>query len=382
MTVFRTFLRVLNKLKPVVIMYTVILIVFGGLNMKQNDTGTTFTAEKPDVLIINNDIEEGVTKNLIDYIKSKSNIVNIKNNEEAINDALFYRDVNYIIIIPKNYKEDFLQKRNPKIEIKSTGDYQASLAELTLKKYIETANVYNEKFDNEDEIISNINKTLEKESSVELTTKLDTSKLSRLASFYNFANYSILAGCVYVICLILSIFKEEKIKKRTLVSSMNYKKYNFTLLLSNALFTILLYIVYIILGVVLLGDSMFTLNGLFFAINLLVLTICALTMAFLIGNVLSDKNAINGIVNVIALGSSFLCGSFVPVEFLPDTVLKVAHILPSYYYVQNNEMIKTIESFNLETLTPVLINMGIILIFATGFVIITNIVARSKQKIS
>ncbi len=378
MTVFKTFLRVLNKLKSVVIMYTVILIIFGGLNMSQNETGTTFTAEKPDVLIINNDVEEGVTKNLIDYIKSNSKIIEVNNDEEAINDALFYRDVNYVIYIPENYREDFLAKKNPQIEIKSTGDYQASLAELTLKKYIETANVYNENFENEDEIINNLNKTLEKESSVELTTKLDTSKLSRLVAFYNFANYSMLAGCVYVICLLLSTFKEERIKKRTLISSMNYKKYNFMLLLSNALFAIFLFIAYIILGIILLKDAMFTLNGLFCAINLFVLTICALTMAFLIGNILSDKNAINGIVNVIALGSSFLCGSFVPVEWLPDIVLKIAHVLPSYYFVQNNEMIKTMETFNLETLTPVLINMGIMLSFAIGFIIITNIVAKRK----
>ena len=36
--------------------------------------------------------------------------------------------------------------------------------------------------------------------------------------------------------------------------------------------------------------------------------------------IFGNKNAINGIINVVALGSSFLCGTFVPVEFLPNRV--------------------------------------------------------------
>lgn len=105
-------------------MYTVILIFFGGFNLKSNDKSTNFVASKPDILIINHDSEEGITSSLIDYITKNSNIVDIKDNENAINDALFYRDVNYIIYIPSNFRKDLLNGKNPQIEVKSTGDYQ------------------------------------------------------------------------------------------------------------------------------------------------------------------------------------------------------------------------------------------------------------------
>ena len=123
MTVFRAFLKVLNKCKVPIIMYTVMLIFFGGFNMQTSENSTNFVASKPDILIINQDKEEGITENLINYIKGKSKIIEIENNEEAINDALFYRDVNYIIYIPENYREDFLSGKEPEIKIKSTGDY-------------------------------------------------------------------------------------------------------------------------------------------------------------------------------------------------------------------------------------------------------------------
>src|SRR5699024_7860899 len=107
-----------------------------------------------------------------------------------------------------------------------------------------------------------------------------------------------------------------------------------------------------------------------------------LTIAFLIGNLINNKNAINGIINVVGLGSSFLCGAFVPIEWLPDNILKIAHILPSYWYIQTNEMVKTLETINLQTLKPILTNMGILLIFSILFIIITNIITKKKRKIA
>ena len=113
MTVFKAFLKVLNKNKFIAIVYTIILVAFGGFNMQTSENQTSFTATKPDVLIINNDENIGLTKNLVEYIENNSNIVDIKEDSESINDALFYRDVNYIIYIPANYRQDVLERTKP-----------------------------------------------------------------------------------------------------------------------------------------------------------------------------------------------------------------------------------------------------------------------------
>ncbi len=381
MTVFKTFLKVLNKCKLPIIMYTVFLIFFGGFNMQTSENNTNFVAEKPDVLIINKDEEKGITKNFVDYIKNNSNIIDIENDEEKVNDALFYRDVNYIIYIPENYREEFLKGNNPEIEIKSTGDYSASYTEMLLSRYIKIANTYVKNVESEEELTSKINETLSKETKIEISSKLDTDNLSKACFYYNFANYSILAGLVYVICLILSSFKKENIQKRTIISSMNYKKINRKLLLSSSLVAIGLWLSYVVLSFILVGNVMFTMHGMMYIANSFIFSICALTIAFLIGNLITNKNAINGIINVVALGSSFLCGAFVPMEWLPDSVLKIAHILPSYYYISTNEMLKQLEVINLDTMKPVITNMEVIVIFTATFIIITNVVSRKKRKI-
>lgn len=381
MTVFKTFLKILNKNKFIIILYTMFLIFFGGFNMQTSESNINFVASKPDIMIVNYDEEKGITKDLIKYIEENSNVVDLKNNEDAINDALFYRDVNYVVYIPKNYNKDFMDGKNPEIEIKSTGDYQSSFAEMLLSRYIKVANIYQKSINSEEELISKINETLSKKSEVEITSKLDINILSKATFYYNFANYSIMACLIYVICLILAIFKDIKIQKRTIISSTNYKTLNRQLLLSNSLFSIILWMIYVVLSFILVGDIMFSIHGIFYLINSFVFTICATTIALFIGNIVSNKNAISGIVNVIALGSSFLCGAFVPMEWLPDGVIKIAHILPSYYYISNNEVLKTLELINLNTIKPILLNIIIILSFSIVFIILTNIVSKRKQKI-
>ena len=381
MTVFKTFLKILNKNKFIIILYTLFLIFFGGFNMQTSESNINFVASKPDIMIVNYDEEKGITKDLIKYIEENSNVVDLKNNEDAINDALFYRDVNYVVYIPKNYNKDFMDGKNPEIEIKSTGDYQSSFAQMLLSRYIKVANIYQKSINSEEELISKINETLSKKSEVEITSKLDTNILSKATFYYNFANYSIMACLIYVICLILASFKDIKIQKRTIISSTNYKTLNRQLLLSNSLFSIILWMIYVVLSFILVGDIMFSIHGIFYLINSFVFTICATTIALFIGNIVSNKNAISGIVNVISLGSSFLCGAFVPMEWLPDGVIKIAHILPSYYYISNNEVLKTLELINLNTIKPILLNIIIVLSFSIMFIILTNIVSKRKQKI-
>lgn len=301
MTVYKTFFKVVNKYKFLIIIYTAMLILFAGFNMQTSQNSTNFFAEKPDVLIINNDKEQKLSKNLVEYIEKNSNIVDIENDEEARNDALFYRDVSYIIYIPENYSKDFLNGLNPEINIKSAGDAGSSYAEMMLTRYIKVANIYQKELQNEDELIKTINETLEKEAETEITSKLDTDNLTRAAFYYNFMNYSILAGCVYVICIIISSFREEKIRKRTVISSMNYKKFNRQLLVSNGALALILWFLYVVLSFILIGDIMFTAHGLILIANSFVFSICSLTIAFLIANLINNKNAINGIINVVAL---------------------------------------------------------------------------------
>lgn len=380
MTVFKTFLKILNKNKFIVIMYTAILLIFGAANMQTSENSMSYIPEKPDVIIVNNDNDQGITKDLIKYIKKNSNLINITG-EDKINDALFYREANYIIYIPKNYSEDFMTGKNPQIKVKNAGDYEATLAEMIVSRYTKVAATYQKSIKNENELIKKTNETLSKEAKIKTVSKIDSTSLEKAAYYFNFESYSLLACLIYVICLILSTFNDDKIRKRTIISSTDYKKNNRILLLSNCLYALVVWLLYLVVSFILIGKIMFTAYGLIYAINSLLFTICASSIAFLVGNIVKNKNTINGIVNVIALGSSFLCGAFVPQTYLPKAVLNIAHILPTYYYIKTNNDLSSLEIINFETLKPLFINMIVLIIFTLIFIILTNIITKSKRKI-
>ena len=251
---------------------------------------------------------------------------------------------------------------------------------MIIEKYLKTIFVYRDYYSGK-ELINEVDKTVEKEIKVNLKTTLDTSKLSSMTRYFNLLNYAFLAGCVYCISMILSSLKKENIRKRTIVSSYDYKKYNRIVLFSNAIVIFIMWLLYMVLSLILFKDFMINLNGILYIINSFIFAFCTLTIGFLIGNITQNKNAIGGIVNVVALGTSFLCGCFVPFEYMPNYVIKIAHILPTYYFVSSNEIIKKLELFNFQNIKPLLINGVIIILFSVLFIIITNYISRKKQVI-
>ena len=380
MTVFKTFWKIVNKYKGTIILYTVMLISFGGINLASNDTTTTFTSTLPNIAIVNNDQKSVLTNNLISYLSENSKVVDIENDEEKINDALFYRDVSYVVYIPKNYTNDVLKGMNPTINIKSTNDYTSSLEEMMLTDYLNLQNTYLKLTTDQAKLTNYINDTLKDKSEVVLTSKVDTKSLSKVSRYFNFASYSILAVVIFIITLVLTSFKEKTVNKRIVVSSMNYKKHSGLILKSSLLYALIVWALFSLLAIILLGKSLLNIRGLLLILNTLVFTLQALTFALLISSLVNNKDAIGGIVNVVALGSAFLCGAFIPSMYLPEKVVSISHIFPAYYYNNSNNLVTSLEVINLTTLKPFITNIMMMLVFMLVFIVLNNFVIKNKRK--
>ncbi len=379
MTVFNTFWKVINKYKGTIILFTVMLVTFGGINTTSNNSTVDFTNSKPDIIIVNNSGNNDLTKNLISYLEKNTNVKDVKNTEEARNDALFYREVNYIIYIPKDYQKDVLSGKTSEIDIKTVGDYTSSLAEMLLTRYLKIQSIYAKNISTEQELITAINKNLSKTSEVTITSKVDRAKTSRVSRYFNFASYSAMFIIIFVICMVLSSFHTKTIKKRTIISSMNYKTHNKYLLRASFIYSIIVWLLFMLLGTILFSNTILSLRGLVYALNLFIFIFTSLTLALLLSTLIDNKDAVNGIVNVISLGSAFLCGAFIPTEWLPETVIKISRIFPTYWYVNSNDLLASLQTINMTSLNQVIINMIVMLVFALIFIIINNLVSKKKQ---
>ena len=377
MTVFKTFWKVVNKYKGTIIGYTIMLIIFGTINMSSNDVTSTFKESKPDVIIVNND-NTTLASGLVKFFKENANIIQVKNTKTAIDDAIFYRDASYVIYIQKGYEESILSGGDGNIEIKSSGDYTSNLAQLLLTRYIKTIRILSKEYNDKETLIKKVNSTLKSNTKVNLTNKINTTELTRLSRYYNFASYTLIAVIVFIICLVLASFNKSILRKRIVVSSMNYKVHNRYILLASSLYSVFVVILYSLLSFIVFGNLAFSERGLIYILNTFVFSFTALCMALLISTLVKSKEAISGIVNVVSLSQAFLCGAFIPVMWLPNSVIKMAHIFPAYWYINTNDLLTEVEVLSFSNLKPVWINMVILIIFGVVFIILNNIVSRRK----
>lgn len=376
MTIFKTYWKIVKKNIGIIILYTVMLLVFGTMNLKANKNSFEFISSKPDIIIVNN--SSGIiTDNLISYLKTNANVKNITD-ENDIDDAVFFRDANYVIYIPKEFENKIENGKEFNIDIKTNNSYDSYIASELLNKYLDVFSKYMNLYNDKILAIQKLDNTLNKKASVVIENK--TSLNSKTSLFYNFSSYSIMAIVIYIICLVLSSFNDEKISKRTGVSGMNYKTFNNYLYISSFTFTFIIFIVYLILSFLILKSSILNINGILYSLNMFIFFIVSFTMAILISNLVKSKGAISGVVNVISLGSAFLCGAFIPVKYMLSFALKIAHIFPTFYFIDNNEYIASLQNFDKASYEFVLKNFIIMIIFTIFFLILNTLVTRFKRK--
>ena len=383
MTVSRAFWKIALKNIGTIIMYTVILVMFGTMNMSASNTTVEYEALKPPIVVFSHDENVGMTKSFMEYLEKNTEIKTGYEDDDRLKDALFYDQVVLALEIPENFHQDITFGYNPEVKMRSSSGYAAELGKVVVSRYLTTATAYSKLHLSEEELAKRIATTLEKETKVEIKSKVDSAKYSKATRYFSFANYTILACVITIICLIMISFNRLSVRKRNLVSSIELSKMNRILLRNCCMYALAVWAFYVALGTIVLGgEVMFSVYGLVYIINALLFCGCATTIAFLISQLVSSSGAVNGLMNVVALGSSFLCGAFVPAEYLPASVLGFAHILPSFYYIDTNNRVMSLESFDLASLWPIILNMLIMVGFSVAFIIATNIISKKRQKIA
>lgn len=372
MTVFRYYFKLVKSFLPVILMYTVIFTLFGVVATTTGKTTSQFEMSEVKFIVHNMDTESRYTKAFIDYLKEYGTLIKVKNEE----DALFYREVDSILTIPKGFGDSILNSNPLELSRKSVPD-SANVAyfDLLINRYLQLSETYVKSGFTEEEILTIIDDDMKLHTKTSLIHK-EQDDLIAPAAFYNFSNYTILAICIFVVGITMNIFYHSNIKKRNFASPISHRKINIQLLLGNSILVFLVWLLYVCISIVLYGMTMFTQQGILLIINAFLFSTVALALGFFIGILVKDKEAQNGIVNVLALGSSFICGAFVPQDFLGSGVLKMAHLLPSYWFIKNNNEIILLSNFTRETLQPILIRMGVLILFTTILFIIANLVSK------
>ena len=393
MIVFKTFWRIMKRYWWIVFIYVAILTSLSVINLKTAPV-TDFVDTKPEITVVSQDPSDlaakPFTKNFLNYLSKNTKIIDLKESETT--DALFYQKISMILYLPENLESKIISGQKITLDYRTSGNYTAELSKNLIKRYFELqrteilesknsskeqSNILSE---DSEKIISRLNQRLDQSPTVRLASK-NATNLSKIAAFFNFASYTIMAIILYVTCFINASFNKSSVKKRTIVSSLHLKKYNFSLLLANSIFAFSVFALLTTLSFFVLGNIVLTPFFIFEILNILLYTLAALTLAELVSTFNLSRDAVSGVVNLLSLAPAFLSGAFVPTYFLPSFVLTIAHIFPSYWFIDTNNKITTLTDFNLSSFLAILPNLLVLVLFSIIF-IVANLVLSKKKRIN
>ena len=393
MIVFKTFWRIMKRYWWIVFIYVAILTSLSVINLKTAPV-TDFVDTKPEITIVSQNPSDlatkPFTKNFLNYLSKNTKIIDLKESETT--DALFYQKISMILYLPEDLESKIISGQKITLDYRTSGNYTAELSKNLIKRYFELqrteilesknsskeqANILSE---DSEKIISSLNQRLDQSPTVRLASK-NATNLSKIAAFFNFASYTIMAIILYVTCFINASFNKSPVKKRTMVSSLHLKKYNFSLLLANSIFAFSVFVLLTTLSFFVLGDIVLTPFFIFEILNILLYTLAALTLAELVSTFNLSRDAVSGVVNLLSLAPAFLSGAFVPTYFLPSFVLTIAHIFPTYWFIDTNNKITTMTEFNFSSFLTILPNLLVLVLFSIIF-IVANLVLSKKKRIN
>ena len=125
-------------------------------------------------------------------------------------------------------------------------------------------------------------------------------------------------------------------------------------------------------------------NRAYYLLNSFLLMLVSLAVAFFIGSIVkngkSAQAAVNGLVNVISLGMCFLCGVFVSMDLMDETVRKGARFLPVYWYEVNNTLLAEHTSLNAAQMQQLLEGYGLLVLFAAALVGAGMVISKMREK--
>ncbi len=319
------------------------------------------------------------SKLLSKYIKENTESYNIKSfKEETIQDDLFFRSVDAVVIIPKGFSEDFIKKNgNNCIDTYSISNTMTSnMMKDLINRYLSTALAYSTQGHSLSESLSYAEKISKIHAEVNLVSK-KTSTFTMRYYFFSYLGYIFI--CTAFICgiSILKVLNTRKLAARIQCSSYHFSKKNFEIFLGIATLGLIIYSVFAILSFIIIGQSIFTINGALFFLNAFGYMVMTLSLAYFFGQIIKKDVYISAVTNIVALFFSFLGGIFIPINYLGENVLKISHFLPSFWYIKGCEFA---ENYSNGSIIQTFHYIGIELIYAFVFYLAAVTVIRMRYK--
>lgn len=388
MPVFKVYFHVLKKCLPSMLIYLTVFLAIAILatNMYKPADSTDFQSTRANIAVINRDEDTGLIRGLKDYLSQNNTLVDLPDDTERLQDELFYRNVDYIAIIPAGFTDDFEKSGSAAIEKVVVPDSMgARYVDLQVNNYLDTTKMYTSFSEmTPEQRAAAVAHDLSAETPVTVNTfnsqpSQNDDSFTYLA-YFGYLSYVMIALVMLGISTIMMVFNQLDLRSRNLCSPVKLRSMNLQLALGSAVFALFCWLVLVGCGVLLYGKALIH-SGLtvYCGLNSLVFTIVCVAIGFLVGIFIKSYSVQAAVANVLSLGMSFLCGVFVPQSLMSAPVLRFASFLPVFWYVKANDAISNLTNFTSASLSPIFTDMLIQLGFAAAIFLVALLFNKQRR---
>ena len=378
MTVFKGHMKIIGQNKMLILLY--VAIFFGCTILFQSTAGkteTSYQAEKLNIGIVDED-GGSLAESLTEYLGNLHHLIPIENDVSEIQEKLYYREVDYVVRIPENFYEKCI-KGDEKLSVTKIPDtYSGSYVDQQINSFLNNARTYQASGFTEAESAS----ALEKTQSVKVTFSNDEKSIedAPYVYYFRYMPYLFLALFGFVMGNILIVFQNPNLKKRMAASPVSGRRQSLEGILCMSLEGLTLWIFVIVIGILFYGRDFYTSeNFVYYLLNSVSMLFVDIALAYLMGTIAPNRDALTGIANIISLGMCFLGGVFVPLEFMGSHVKAVSHFLPIYWYEKANDLLANFAHMTVSIREQFFKAVIIQLVFVGAFICLTLVIEKYKR---
>lgn len=377
MTAFKLFFKIMRSKRASVILYACIFLLISTLTYLNTKSNDQFVISKQRILLFDNDNSE-LSRGMCGYLSKNCEIKTLPDSaddEESQKKLMYYTTIHEAVYINEGFSEkvfDMTQKSENLVTIKSVHN-SGEIVSLHTNNFINAVRGYLFAGKSESEAISLATEALSDTAEVKIAN-FDSNSGNKIGQYYGMLPYASISIIISALTPILFAIYKKDIFFRTSCSCVKQTRFTMEITLAGFIMVILFWLVFMIAGIIFNGGLPQGREVWVFA-NSFVLFVMSTSLSIFISTIIKNNRVIDFLTQILGLGMCFLCGVFVPLNYLSGGVVAFAKFLPVYWYTKANNIIFN-EAFDLSKL---LACIGIQFLFSAAFIVCTLAIKHNKR---
>ncbi|MCM1307230.1 MAG: ABC transporter permease [Butyrivibrio sp.] len=381
MQIYKTFIKIALRSLSYGFIYIGVFIgvsiSIASTQSKESDT-SAFSSYKVDISVIDRD-NSSLSRELYDYLDKTHDIKSIKDSKDSWLDEIYARTVEYVLIIEEGFEEQTLNKSSENFltSYSAPDSNRAYIVSSQIESWMQNMRAYLDAgLDAKDasakalaitEILPEVSR-LNGDSPAEATT---------LDIFFQFIPYILLCILINSLGPVLIIWNRSEIRSRTAVSGLSGRSQNWGTIGAVATYSVIVAAILVAVIAVFYRKDFLSASTPYHLLNTLCFLAVSISVTFLVAQLSKKVQTLSIWSNILGLSTSFLGGVFVSRSLLPNAVVSFSKCLPTYWYINILEELKSFSGH----LSPLAKQSLIIqLLFSAAFVAIAFAIIRFRRQ--